>query len=76
MDIRVDDGIQNTVSKFTEDFADYNNIYKIRLYLDALESPHVDLDVKQRIKKQLNKELIRLILFEEDFDEWFKENMF
>lgn len=75
MDVRVDDGIQNTLSMFTEHFSDYSNACKIRLYLDILESDYVDTDVKHRIKKQLNKEIIRLILFEEEYDEWFKNNM-
>lgn len=75
MDVQIDAGIQNTLSKFTEDFSEYDNAYKIRLYLDILESDNVDINVKNRVKKQLNKEIIRLILFEEEYDEWFKENM-
>lgn len=65
MDVQIDAGIQNTLSKFTEDFSEYDNAYKIRLYLDILESDNVDINVKNRVK-QLNKEIIRLILFEED----------
>lgn len=75
MDVQIDAGIQNTLSKFTEDFSEYCNAYKIRLYLNILESDNVDINVKNRVKKQLNKEIIRLILFEEEYDEWFKENM-
>ena len=75
MDVKIDGGIQNTLSKFTEDFSDYNDSYKIRLFMDILESDYVNDDVKQRIKKQLNKEIIRKILFEEEYDEWFRNNL-
>ena len=44
--------------------------------MDLLESDYVNGDVKEKIKKQLNKEIIRILVFEEEYDEWYKENMF
>lgn len=76
LDVRLDGGIQNTLSKLSEDFTDYYELYKIKTYMEVLNSDFVDEDIKHRIKKQLNKEIIRLILFEEEYDEWYKENMF
>ena len=53
MDIRLDEGIQNTLNIFSEHLSDYNDLNKIRVYM----------------------EILRHIEFEEEYDEWFIENV-
>lgn len=75
MDVRIDDGIHNTLSNFSEHLSDYTDLYMISVYIDILDCQHVQDDVKERVKKQLNKEIMRHLTFEEEYDKWFKENV-
>ncbi|RAP49119.1 MAG: hypothetical protein BZ136_03790 [Methanosphaera sp. rholeuAM74] len=75
MDIRIDDATQNAIYKLSEDYATNTRYKQIQLYLNLLETEHLNPDVRKRIRKQLNKEVISLLLFEEEYDQWFKENM-
>lgn len=75
MEIRIDNATQNAIYKLSEDYATTTRYKQIQLYLNLLETEHLNPDVRERIRKQLNKEVISLLLFEEEYDQWFKENM-
>ena len=66
--------IHNTISKFTEDFAEYTDLYKLRFYMDLLESEHLDNENKKRIKKQLNREIAKRMQLEEEYIQWLNED--
>ena len=67
-------GIHNTISKFIEDFAEYMDLYKLRFYMDLLESEHLDKDNKNRIKNQLNREIAKRMQLEEEYIQWLNED--
>lgn len=67
-------GIHNTISKFIEDFAEYTDLYKLRFYMDLLESEHLDEDNKKRIKNQLNREIAKRMQLEEEYIQWLNED--
>ena len=67
-------GIHNTISKFIEDFAEYTDLYKLRFYMDLLESEHLDKDNKNRIKNQLNREIAKRMQLEEEYIQWLNED--
>lgn len=67
-------GIHNTISKFIEDFAEYTDLYKLRFYMDLLESEHLDNDNKKRIKNQLNREIAKRMQLEEEYIQWLNED--
>lgn len=67
-------GIHNTISKFIEDFAEYTDLYKLRFYMDLLESEHLDKDNKKRIKNQLNREIAKRMQLEEEYIQWLNED--
>lgn len=67
-------GIHNTISKFIEDFAEYMDLYKLRFYMDLLESEHLDKDNKKRIKNQLNREIAKRMQLEEEYIQWLNED--
>lgn len=67
-------GIHNTISKFIEDFAEYTDLYKLRFYMDLLESEHLDKGNKKRIKNQLNREIAKRMQLEEEYIQWLNED--
>lgn len=67
-------GIHNTISKFIEDFAEYTDLYKLRFYMDLLESEHLDKNNKKRIKNQLNREIAKRMQLEEEYIQWLNED--
>lgn len=69
------DDIDNQIYLMNEYLEQYAHIRKIEFYMKLLKSDDVESELKTRIKRQFNKEIVNMIMEDEEYDQWYKENI-